>query len=454
MANSKKRRKLIIFAVIGVALVALTLTAIFKKKEVVVTVQEEKVARRNLTETVLANGTIQPVVQVTISPEVSGEIIDLPVKEGQFVKKGDLLLKIKPDFYTAALNQATASYQSSLANKNVAEANLEKAQANFKQDEQLFHNNLISETDYIATKTAYDVAKAQVNAAEHQVDMAKASVDSARDSLAKTTIVSPLTGTIVMLKSQLGERVLGTAQNAGTQIMTIADLNEMEARVDVGEMDVVLVKSGQKARLEVDAFKDRKFNGTVTEIANSAEGSGTSSLGSSSSQEATKFEVRIHINEKEPFRPGMSVSAEIETRYRTNALTVPIGSVTARPPGDLAKKGNSDKNKMKSGDTKAAPSTNASGSAASSANAATNSVADKKPKEATKPVDVVFVVEGDHVKAQPVKIGICDDNYWEITEGLKEGQEIVSGGYRAISRDLHDGTKIRIGKASDTEPKK
>ncbi len=454
MANPKKRKKLIIFSVIGVALVALTLTAIFRKKEVVVTVQQEKVARRNLTETVLANGTIQPVVQVTISPEVSGEIIDLPVKEGQFVKKGDLLLKIKPDFYMAALNQSTAGYQSSLANKNVAEANLEKAQADFKQDEELFRHNLISEANYTATKTAYDVAKAQVNAAEHQVDMSKASVDSARDSLDKTTIVSPLTGTIVKLKSQLGERVLGTAQNAGTEIMAIADLNEMEARVDVGEMDVVLVKPGQKARLEVDAFKDRKFAGTVTEIANSAEGSGSSLASSSSSQEATKFEVRIHINEKESFRPGMSVSAEIETRYRTNVLTVPMASVTTRPPDQLDKKKNADKSRTKPGETNVASPTNATTNTASSTNASTNSVADRKSKEVAKPVDVVFVVEGDHVKAVPVKIGICDDNYWEITDGLKEGQEIVSGGYRAISRDLQDGTKIRIGTASDMEPKK
>ncbi|HKI70014.1 MAG TPA: efflux RND transporter periplasmic adaptor subunit, partial [Verrucomicrobiae bacterium] len=423
MPNPKKRKKSIIFSVIGVALVALTLTAIFKKKEVVITVQEEKVAQRNLTETVLANGTIQPVVQVTISPEVSGEIIDLPVKEGEYVKKGDLLLKIKPDFYLAALNQATANYQSSLAGKTVAEANLEKAQADFKQNEALYHNDLISDADYIASKTTYDVAKAQVADSEHRVDMAKASVDSARDSLAKTTIVSPLNGTISKLNSQLGERVLGTAQNAGTVIMTIADLNEMEARVDVGEMDVVLVKPGQKARLDVDAFKDRKFNGTVTEIANSAEGTG-----SSSSQEATKFQVRIHINEKEPFRPGMSVSAEIETRYRTNALTVPIASVTTRPPSELNKEKNSNKNKAKAGNTNSASSTNASTNLIASANTKTNSAFDRKSKEASKPVDVVFVVEGDHVKAVPVKIGICDDNYWEITKGLKAGQEIVSGG--------------------------
>ena len=171
---------------------------------------------------------IQPVTQVTISPEVSGEIIDLPVKEGQHVNKGDLLVKIKPDYYTAALNQAKAGYESSLAGKQQSEANLEKAQADYTRNKELFDAKLISASDFIGFKAGYNVAKAQVESATHQVDVAKAAVDSAEDSLDKTTIVSPLTGTIIKLNSQLGERVLGTVQNAGTKIMTIADLNEME----------------------------------------------------------------------------------------------------------------------------------------------------------------------------------------------------------------------------------
>ena len=458
MANPKKRRKIIIFAAIGAVLVALTLVAIFKKKQPVVTVQTEKVARHSLTNIVVANGKIQPVVQVSISPEVSGEIIELPVKEGQQVKKGDLLVKINPDIYIAAVNQAKAGYESTLAAKASAEANLEKAQADYDRNLELFHQKLLSESDFIGFKAARDVAKAQLDSANDQVNVAKALVDSAQDSLIKTTIVSPLDGTISKLNSQLGERVLGTAQFAGTEILIVSDLNQMEARVDVGEMDVVGIKPGQQARLEVDAFKDRKFSGTVTDVASSSKDSNqtgnNSSSGSSSSQEATKFQIRIRLNDKEAFRPGMSVSADIETEYRTNVLTVPLASVTTRPPKppkktDPPKTGGTNTTTARSG-TNAVVSTNA----AAASNSATNSEApDKKSKESSKMLDIVFVVAGDHVNAVPVKIGICDDNYWEITDGLTNDQEIVSGGYRAISRDLDDGKKIKKGTPDKGETK-
>ena len=446
MPSPKKRRKIFILIAIAVVLLALTLVAIFKKREPVITVQTEKVTRRNLTEVVVANGKIQPVIQVPISAEVSGEITELPVKEGQFVHKGDLLLKIKPDFYLAALNQSKAAYESSLNGQTTAEANLEKAEADYKRNRELFDRKLISEADYIGFKTGRDVAKAQLNSSVHQVEMAQASVASSGEELAKTTIVSPLEGTVSRLKSQVGERVLGTVQNAGTEIMTIADLNEMETRVDIGEMDVVLIVPGQKVRLEVDAFKDQKFPGTVTQIANSSKGSGqtASAYSSSQSQEATKFEVRIHINEKEFFRPGMSVTAEIETRCRTNALTVPLASVTTRPPKPAEKKTGSAANNIGPATT-ALTSTNAIG-ASTNATTATNAfAADKKKDFFARLSEVVFVVEGDHAKMAPVKIGICDDNYWEITDGLTEGQEIVIGGYKAISKDLADDKKIVKG---------
>ena len=418
--------------------------AIFKKRAAPITVQTEKVARRNLTEVVVANGKIQPVIQVPISAEVSGEITELPVKEGQFVHKGDLLLKIKPDFYVAALNQSKAAYESSLNGQTSSQANLEKAEADYKRNRELFDRKLISEADYIGFKTGRDIARAQLNSSVHQVEMAQASVASADEQLAKTTITSPLSGTVSRLKSQVGERVLGTVQNAGTEIMTIADLNEMETRVDIGEMDVVLIQPGQKVRLEVDAFKDRKFAGTVTQIANSSKGSGqtASAYTSSQSQEATKFEVRIHINEKEFFRPGMSVTAEIETRYRTNALTVPLASVTTRPPKPAEKKNSSTTNNINA-------ATNNVVAVSNSVSDATSAVAaDKKAKDVSSRLsEVVFVVEGDQAKMAPVKIGISDDNYWEITDGLAEGQEIIIGGYRAISRDLADGKKIIKGVA-------
>jgi len=458
MAKPKKRRKLIIFSVIGLVLVTLILLAIFKKREPVITVQTEKVARHSLTNIVIANGKIQPVIQVTISPEVSGEIIELPVKEGQQVTNSETLVKINPDIYIATVNQAKAGYESSLAAKASAEANLEKAQADYDRNLELFHQKLLSESDFIGFKSARNVAKAQLDSAGDQVNVSKANVDSAEEQLSRTTIVSPLDGTISKLNSQLGERVLGTVQNAGTVIMIISDLNQMEARVDVGEMDVVGIKPGQQARLEVDAFKDRKFSGTVTDVASSSKDSnqtGNNSSSSSQSQEATKFQVRIRLNDKEAFRPGMSVSADIETEYRTNVLTVPLASVTTRPPKPDKK---TDPPKTGGTNTTAArPGTNTvvSSNAVASSNVTTNSAApDKKSKESSRMQDIVFVVAGDHVNAVPVKIGICDDNYWEITDGLTNGQEIVSGGYRAISRDLDDGKKIRKGAATSETAKK
>ena len=457
MPNPKKRRKVLVFTVIGVVLVALTLWAVLRKREVVITIQTEKVARRNLTELVVANGRIQPVVQVKISAEVSGEIIELPVKEGQAVNKGDLLAKIKPDVYIANRRSAEAGYLASASGKVQSEANLRKAELEFKRNEDLFKNNLISESTYLEFKTGLVIAKAQVQSATHQVEVAKASLARAEEELAKTTLYSPLTGTVSKLNLELGERVAGNTMMAGTEIMTVADLNEMEARVDIGETDIVLLKPGQKARLEVDAFKDRKFTGLVSEIANSSKGSGVSG----SSQEATKFEVKIRIQDKEPFRPGMSVTAEVESRYRTNVLTVPIASVTTRLPKEPDKKGDAEKSSKTNSpasrtnapasDTNA-PVTSAAGSSnGSTANAVSGSNTNapkswKKAKEAPKPIEVVFVRDGDHVKVAPVKIGISDADYWEITEGLTEGQEIVSGGYKAINRELEDGKKVRIGK--------
>ena len=458
--KSRRKRKLVVFIIIGVVLALVALGIIAHRRTPPIMIQTEKVARRNITEIVVASGKIQPVTQVVISPEVAGEIIKLPVKEGDRVKKGDLLVQIKPDNYQAARDSAEASYQSALANKSLAQAQLEKAEADYKRNLELFQHKLLSESDFIGFRTAWEVAKLQLETATHQVDQAKFGVENAEADLKKTTILSPIDGTVVQLKSQLGERVLGTSFNMGTEIMTVADLNEMEARVDVGEMDVVLMKPGQNAHLEVDAFKDQKFNGTITEVANAANGFGSSAAsaltgggnGNSSSGDATKFEVHIRVKEKEAFRPGMSVTAEIETRLRTNVLSVPIASVTARLPipnklGADPASTNSAAARTNSTSTNALASTNSP--------AGTNIVkSDKKSKEAPKQVDCVFVVDGDHVKMVPVKIGISDDNYWEVTDGLKEGEEVVSGGYHAISHDLEDGKKIVKGKAIPADMEK
>jgi HlyD family secretion protein len=344
---------------------------------------------------------------------------------------------IKPDFYEANRRSAEAAYRSAEAGRTLAEAHLRRAESEFARNKELLASQLVSESVFTEVKTALDVGRASFRASEHQVDVAKASLDRAVEELAKTTIISPIDGTVSRLTSQAGERVVGTAMMTGTEIMNVADLNEMEARVDIGEIDVVLIAVGQKARLDVDAFRDRKFIGVVTEIANSsraADRPGQSQPMGGQAQEATRFEIRIRIQDREAFRPGMSVTAEIETRSRTNVLTVPIQSVTTRLP-----KG-----------TNGVSGTNLAGVATQTNQSAT---AANKAKEETKPIEVIFLREGDTVRAQPVKRGISDDNYTEITEGAPEGAEIVSGGYKAISRDLEDGKKVALGTESNGQAK-
>ena len=277
MPKPKKRRRnsLIIAALLLLAAGGWAGFHFFHKSDDTITVQVEKVTRRDLTETVVANGKIQPVTQVMISPEVAGEIIELPVKEGQAVKKGDLLVQIKPDNYEAGRNSAEANHKFAIGSRSQAQAELEKSESDFKRNEELSRNKLISASVFMEFKTHYEVAKLRLENSINQVDQARFALDKAIDDLAKTKIQSPIDGTVTKLKSQLGERVLGTSFNMGTEMMTIAKLDEMESRVDIGEIDVVLIEPGQSVRLEVDAFKDRKFNGTVTAIANAAKGSGS-----------------------------------------------------------------------------------------------------------------------------------------------------------------------------------
>jgi len=443
-SKKKSRRRILLFGALALAAAGSGLGFYLKKREVWIDVQTDKAARRSLTELVIANGRIQPVLQVKISPEVSGEIIELPVKEGQAVRKGDLLLRIKPDFYDASRRSAEASFRASEAAVSLAEANRKKAEADFKRNEELLAQKLISESTYLEFQTAFEVSQASVRSAGHQVEVARAALARADEELSKTIILSPLDGTVSKLISQLGERVVGTALMTGTEVMTVADLNEMEARVDIGEVDIVLIAFGQKARLEVDAFRDRKFNGMVTEIANSSKGLGEQGqrgggMGGQQ-QEATRFEVKVRVTEKEVFRPGMSVTATIETRSRTNVLSVPFQSVTTRPP--------------KTNQVDTACASNSPPAKAASPKPDSKDPSDPKSREGAKPIEVVFALEGDHVKAVPIKRGISDENFTEILEGLSEGQEIISGGYKAISRDLEDGKRVKKGGAAPATPTK
>lgn len=446
MTNSKRKRrgKFIWLALLLCAAAGGGAFYKFRQREVIPIIQTERVARRDIIELVVANGKIQPVVQVVINPEVSGEIIDLPVREGQAVKKGELLVRIKPDNYQAVRNSAEASYRSMQAGQALAQANLKKAQIEWKRAQELAAGKLISEVELLEAQTTLEVMKASHDTSVHQAAQAAAALAKAEDDLAKTTIYAPMSGVVTKLKSQRGERVVGTAMMAGTEILTVADLDEMEARVDIGEVDVVLIESGQVARLEVDAFRDRKFRGIVTEIANSSKGAGGSPQagggggGGQGQQDATKFEVKIRVQEKEAFRPGMSVTAEVETRYRTNVLTVPIQSVTTRV--------------LKSTNAALAQG---SGLVNTARAAVESSGAESEAGRKDRPVEVVFVLAGEQVKAVPVKRGVSDDAFVEITEGLGEEVEVVSGGYKAINRELEDGKRVKVGppeKAPEEKP--
>jgi HlyD family secretion protein len=408
--GKKSRKRIIIFSVLGVAVIALVLIVFLgSKKEVVLPVQVEKVSRRTITQLVTATGKIQPEVQVKISPEVSGEIVALPVREGDRVRKGDLLLKIKPDTYRAQRDQAAAVLLQ-------AKATLMRTKPEFERIESLFAKGLVSQAEY-------DQAKAQQESAKASLAQAQATLSQSDEYLRKTTVFSPMDGTVSQLKSELGERVLGTAQFQGTEVMTIADLTRMEARVDVSENDVIMASIGDTARISVDAFPDHKVTGVVYEVANTA-----ASKGLGTQEEVTNFQVKIRIISKDvSLRPGMSMTADIETETRRDVFAVPIQSVTTRAP------------KM---EVKPMPEDGQRGTVVS-ASAGPRQRSENKLKE------IVFVVDEGVVKAMPVKRGISDDSYVEILEGVSEGAQVVSGSYKAINRELEDGAKVRV-----EEPKK
>jgi HlyD family secretion protein len=405
MANEngkKKKKKIIIFSIIGAVLIILVVIVVLgSRREPIITVQTEKAQRRTITQIVTATGKIQPEVQVKINAEVSGEIIELPVREGQSVVRGQLLVRIKPDAYQA-------QYESAQATLEMSDAGLKKAEADYKRAKELFEKKLISDSEM-------DIAKANYLAAKGTYDQANANIKQARDTYSKTTITSPMTGVISQLISELAERVSGSTFTQGTEIMTVADLSTMEARVDVGENDVVLVHKGDTARIEVDAYPDQKFIGIVSQIANTAK-----SRGLGTQDEVTNFEVRILINPPKgvQFRTGMSMTADIETETKANVLAVPIQSVTVRTP---KKEG---KEEPKDGEAQLDTG--------------------KKKKEEDKLEEVVFVVKDGIAKTVTVKRGVSDETYVEVTANDLEGQEVVSGPYKAINRELEVDSKVKI----------
>ncbi|MGB9664868.1 MAG: efflux RND transporter periplasmic adaptor subunit [Ignavibacteria bacterium] len=418
-ANNKKknRKKIIVLSAIGFLLVVFIVLAILgTKKEEIIIVQTEIVGKRDITQTVIATGKIDPEFKVVITPEVSGEIVYLPVKEGQQVKKGDILLKIKQDQYIAQRDRAVANLQSAKASLSIQKIQLQKIESDYNRTLELFKKGLSSEAELEAIKAQYETARAQVLAAESSVQQMEAAVKEANENLAKTVITSPMDGVVSQLNVKAGERVLGTGFTQGSNLMTIADLSKMVAVVDVDENDVVLVSIGDTAKIKVDAFPGKVFKGVVYEIGNTAK-----SKGLGTQEEVVNFEIKIRILDSNvDLKPGMSCNAEIMTDTRTNVVAVPIQSVTIRGKEAISKENeNSDEEGM-------------------------ITIEKKKEEADLKALEGVFIVENNKAKFVKVKTGISDDTYIEIIEGLKGGEEVVTGSYRAISRDLKDGSKVRV----------
>lgn len=413
-------------------------------------VSTEKATKRNIIETVSANGKIQPEVEVKISSDVSGEIVELFVKEGDQVKKGDLLCKINPLIYesnssrmVATLNGAKASLSNSKARLDQIKASFANAEASFQRNKKLFDQGAISQSDFDVAKASYEGSKADVKGAEDNVDASdynvkstEASLKEANDNLAKTNIYSPVNGTVSKLNKEKGERVVGTAQMEGTEIMRLANLNEMEVSVDVNENDIVRVHNGDTSLIEVDAYLDRKFKGIVTEIANSANTTGVTA------DQVTNFTVKIRILQESymdlllankdiaPFRPGMSATVDVQTKKVSNVVSVPIQSVTTRSDSALYKENEAKMKGDEGNDNRDIVVKN------------DNDKIDNKA-ETIKIEECAFLYTAEgKVKLVKVKSGIQDNNYIEITEGIKEGDEIISGPYSAISKDLKDNTKV------------
>jgi len=443
-------KKPLILIVSGIIVIATILAIKSCSNSGAIEVTTEKVQRRTIIETVSANGKIQPEVQLKISSDVSGEIVELMVKEGDHVNKGDLLVKIKPDIYQSSLDRANAAVSSSQSSIETAKAQLAQvkaqfsnAEASFQRSKKLFDQGAISQSDYDNAKASYESSRAQVESAESgvkasmfNVTSAQASMKEAAENLNKTSIFAAVNGTVSKLSKEKGERVVGTNMMEGSEIMILANLNEMEVSVDVNENDIVRVHLNDTADIQVDAYMDRKFKGIVTEIANSANTSGVMA------DQVTNFSVKIRILQESykdlmnaknpnlsPFRPGMSATVDIHTKIAVNVLSLPIQAVTTRSDSAISKE---DENKKDRDDYSA-------------------KVVDEKkqkiemskmPKD-TKPQECVFIYSEGNVKLQKVKTGIQDNIAIEITEGLKDGDEIVNGPYNAVSKLLKDGMEVK-----------
>lgn len=426
MSKKKIYIVLSVIAFVIVLLIVMKAKGVFGNNDDSKEVEIAKANEITIVETVSATGKIQPEVEVKISSQVSGEIIDLPVKEGQVVKKGDLLVRINPDLYTSGLNRSVSNYSGTKSGLSQADASFKEAQASYERNKTLYDKGIISKADWDKAIASFEVAKANKQTAYFNVQSASASVKEAKDNLGRTTIYSPNDGTISKLNVELGERILGTQQMAGTELLRVANLNNMEVEVDVNENDIVKINIGDETKIQVDAYLKKEFKGIVTSISNSASTTTTA-------DQVTNFKVKVRILKESyldliegkpatysPFRPGMTATVDIITKRKENVIGVPISAVVVKSDTSATKKfempeDNKDQVKSKS---------------------------DKK-------YECVFVKVGDKVKIRIVKTGIQDDTNIEILSGLKKGDEVITGPYVTVSKELNSGDKVRISAAKD-----
>lgn len=454
----KKRKKLFLWIGLIVALIVIFALVRGSGKDEGLKVAVDKAADRDIIEVVSASGKIYPEIEVKVSSDVSGEITQLLVKEGDSVKKGQTLAHIYADIYAsnrdrqiAALSQTEAELANSSAALAAFKARLDQAKATFDRNNELYKDKVISrqefetaEATYKAALSDYNAASQRINANKFAVASAQANLAEANKNLSRTTIVAPTGGTVSLLSVEAGERVVGTGQMSGTEMLRIADMSTMEVQVDVGENDIPKVKVNDSALIEVDAYTNRKFKGLVTQIASSSKGAANaSSTSTSSAEQVTNYVVRIRILSSSyadlldpnnprrfPFRPGMSANVDIQTRTEKNILSIPINAVTTRDMSDTAKKDKSTAKKEKPAENNANGATPNDGSA-------------QQQRQDFK--EVVFVLLPDNtVQIREVKTGIQDDNNIQITSGLKAGETVVSGPYTAVSRTLENGKKVKV----------
>jgi len=416
----KSKKKIIIGSVVILVIgVMIILISTRNNGNQGIEVETAKVERHKIVETVTATGRIQPKTKVKISADVAAKITGLNVKEGEWVEKGKLLVQLDRERFLAAMESAEANLKASESNATLAKENMFKAEKDYVRIEELFEQNLETQANLDQAYAADKAEKARYNSALQQVEQAKAALKQAKDSLSKTTIYAPMSGTISELNKEVGEIALGS-QFQEDVIMIISELSGMETLVNVDENDVVSVSVGDSATIEVDALPDQVFHGVVSEIASSATITGSGTL-----DQKTEFEVKISITDPgRELRPGMTASSDIITETREDALGIPIQCVTVRTPEQLKKK------EPEAGDAAVADSSSEE-----------NYVTDKDGF-----VEVVFIVEDGIAKAKQVKTGIQSETHIEIIEGLSEGEEIVTGSYRAISQTLQNQSQVEVKK--------